>query len=134
MGWEKRGSRRYYYEKKRRGTRVFSEYWGCGEEAQIVDQFETANRNIRRTMRDEVQMEQQNEKAIERKLEAVDTLLAGIVHLILLEAGYHKHKGQWRKRRHEKKATASEDTRSVERDQGITEADGEEREPRPGGR
>ena len=39
MGWERRGSREYYYKKEREGSRVKSVYVGSGEIAHMVRRF-----------------------------------------------------------------------------------------------
>jgi hypothetical protein len=44
----------------------------------------------------------QAEAEIDRQLADVESALAAMTHATLFAAGYHKHKGQWRKKRHEK--------------------------------
>jgi hypothetical protein len=44
----------------------------------------------------------QAEAEIDRQLADVESVIAAMTHATLFAAGYHKHKGQWRKKRHEK--------------------------------
>lgn len=99
MGWEKRGSGQYYYQKKRVNGRVVSQYVGSGilaEASQMLDQAEKGKRDLEK-------IEQQAEKERVAALDqAVDQNLVSIGELIestLIAYGYHKVKGEWRKKR-----------------------------------
>lgn len=41
MAWEKRGNRSYFYQKKRIGGKVKSEYVGAGEVAELIARRES---------------------------------------------------------------------------------------------
>jgi hypothetical protein len=92
MAWAKRRNKTYYYHNVRHGDRVISHYLGAGPE---VNQF----------LQDQ-QRRHQAEQQRRRDLEALDaeldqlyTLFQNLHDAGLLLAGYHTHKGQWRKRR-----------------------------------
>ena len=99
MGWERRGNHRYYYRKRRQGGRVVSEYVGAGEHGAAA-----ARRDVlARADRERMQQEQIRERERLLALEQAGADAEDHVHLVmrawLLAAGYHTHKGQWRRRR-----------------------------------
>ena len=104
MGWETRRGKTYYYRKERVGKRVRSVYVGGGETAAVIAQFEAMQaedaalkRELARREREELQAQDALEDAIVNDVcSIIDTLTSGA----LLAAGYHTHKGQWRRKRH----------------------------------
>ncbi len=97
MGWE-RG--RYYTRSRKVGGRVVREYVGAGRVAELVAQLDALQRQ-----------EREAKRAAWREVKAeLDALEAGVVGLIRLTdlvaaaalraAGFHQHKGQWRRKRH----------------------------------
>lgn len=99
MGWEKRGSGQYYYRKKRVNGRVVSEYVGAGilaEATQLVDQMESENNELQRQKeKDEKEQAAAIDGAVDQNLESIGELIKGV----LIDHGYHKVKGEWRKKR-----------------------------------
>src|SRR5207249_859123 len=57
-------------------------------------------RRDRRAMRDADHATRQAEAEIDRQLADAESALAELTQATLFAAGYHKHKGQWRKKRH----------------------------------
>lgn len=108
MGWEQRNNKRYYYRKVRYGARVVSEYVGSDETAHLLDSLAQMTRerdNQQRAQEQAViaQMERR-ESADGEVFEAVEAL----TEATLLVKGFHRHKGTWRKKRHETTGTAKE--------------------------
>lgn len=134
MGWEQRGGGSYYYRKEREGGRVRSKYMGNGVLGQICAENDRDEQRDRTAKRDADHATRQTEAEVDRQLADAESAIVAITDAALLAGGYHKHKGQWRKRRHEKKATASEDTRSVERDQDTAQSNGRRQGTGPAGR
>lgn len=98
MGWERRGNRRYYYRKRRQGGQVVSEYVGAGELAETTAALDALERDLR-------QAEQRRWEAIQAadaQVDQVADLVQALIHAILLATGHHTHKGQWRKKRHDR--------------------------------
>jgi hypothetical protein len=102
MGWEKRSGRSYYYRKVREGGRVRSKYVGSGIVAQICGEDDIDKRRDRAAQRAADHATRQAEAEIDRQLADVESGLAAMAHATLSAAGFHKHKGQWRKKRREK--------------------------------
>jgi hypothetical protein len=48
----------------------------------------------------------QAEAVMDRQLADAESALTAITHATLVAAGFHKHKGQWRKKRHENQTNA----------------------------
>ena len=99
MGWEQRGSRSYYYRKTREGGRVRSEYMGGGVLGKICAETDRDEQHDRKAERDADHATQQVDAEIDRQLKDAEVALGTIVNSALRAAGYHKHKGQWRKKR-----------------------------------
>ena len=106
MGWEKRRNEFYYYRKKRVNGRVCSEYVGRGDVAQISVEIIQDKQLKRKTEREARHCARQTEAEIDRQLANVDAAIYAITDAKLSAEGYHKHKGQWRKR-HAAKAISS---------------------------
>jgi len=106
MGWEKRGFGQYYYRKKRVNGRVVSEYVGAGilaEATQTLDQMESENRELQRQIeKDQKEKAAAVDQAIDQNLESIGKLIESV----LLEHGYHKARGEWRKKRAQPKSKA----------------------------
>jgi hypothetical protein len=103
MGWERRGGGSYYYRKERRGRRVRSKYVGIGVFAQICAENDRDDRRERATIRNTERAMRQTQGEIDRQLAATEAVINALTNAVLYAAGYRKHKGQWRKRRHETK-------------------------------
>ena len=99
MGWEQRNGHKYYYRKKRLNGQVQSEYVGAGHLAEICAEQDEYERWLEKEKRDAERSTRQAEAEIDRQLDAVESTLATLTGAILRSAGFHKHKGQWRKER-----------------------------------
>jgi hypothetical protein len=104
MGWEtrKRGGR-YYTRSRRVGGQVLREYVGggvLGEIAALEDEYERQRREQQAAYERE---EHEQLQALTAPAEELCDAVEVIAHAALLTSGYHKHKGQWRKRRDTKK-------------------------------
>ena len=99
MGWEKRGSGLYYYQKRRTGDRVISKYVGGGALAQAVAAIDALDRERRElewaAWRKQREVILEDDRMVDRAGDAVRAL----VRSWLLAQGYHTHKGQWRRKR-----------------------------------
>ena len=96
MAWETRHGRLFYYRKVREGKRVRSIYMGDGAAAEQCS--EEVHAKHRRQQQERVSRESEN--AIERQFAALDREISTITKTTLTTAGFHQHKGTWRKKRH----------------------------------
>ena len=103
MGWERRGNRLYRYEKVRVGGRVVSVYAGSDRDgrAGLTDE---AERRKRTEERERIKQERERIEAIEREAIGTERLAGEVLAAVLTRAGYHHHRGQWRKTRRPKQS------------------------------
>jgi len=99
MGWEQRGSRRYYYRKKRRAGKVRSEYIGAGPVAELWASIDESEHQEHAVKRNADRRTRQAEAEIDRQLDDLESAIVSITAATLCAAGFHNHKGQWRKKR-----------------------------------
>lgn len=107
MGLEQRHDGKiYYYRKRRVGGHVVSEYvgkGGAGEFAQMLYAFAQEDRRLLQRLnaarRDQRLAKQADERAATRAVDDIAGQCDELARLLLLAAGYHQHRRQWRKRR-----------------------------------
>ena len=99
MAWESRNGRRYYYRTKRVDGRVIKVYLGSGKAAQQAAAEDTAAKAVR--ARDAAELTALQASLIEA--DQITTEAAAGVNLLLeaelLAMGYHKRRGEWRRKR-----------------------------------
>src|SRR5688500_3352933 len=100
MGWEQRGNRLYYYQKKRQGHRVVSEYVGYSSLATLIAELDHEEREDNLQVQAQQRAQKSAFKEIGADMEVLTTIVRALVHATLLTSGYHPHKGQWRKKRY----------------------------------
>ena len=94
MGWERRGGRRYYYRKERRGNVVRSFYipdLAAGLADLVDSQSRAQSAEVRRVIA--------ADRAEGDRIVAACSSIRGAVRAWLLAAGFREHKRQWRRRR-----------------------------------
>ena len=99
MGWEVRRGRKYYYRSRRVDGRVVKEYFGSGaaaEEAARIDATAAAEKRRQRERLHEFITELAE---INRRLDAQDVIVDAAVEAYMTAGGYHKCRGEWRKKR-----------------------------------
>jgi len=99
MAWERRGSNLYYYQSKRVDGRVRKKYVGTGDVAQAIAHADESIRRSRAARSERARVELEEAKTLasagQELCEAAEILAVAQ----LVAAGYHRHKGQWRRRR-----------------------------------
>ncbi len=99
MAWESRRGGQYYYQKKRIGGRVVSEYVGVGAFAQALSCLEAADQTERAVEQEWKREARRREEEADAALDAVTDMATILTTAALLAAGCHTHRGQWRRRR-----------------------------------
>lgn len=99
MGWKTINGRRYFYRSVREGGRVKTQYVGAGERGLLMSLLHSEDRAERLADRIERRAEREEsaaeETAVAEWFDAVQT----VADAAMVAAGYHKHKGQWRRKR-----------------------------------
>ena len=100
MAWQVRGRRRYYY-RSRRGPdgKVKKEYVGKGIKGSLAEAGDEATRVARRIQREEIQAIDNAVASLKALMLELETGAREMTHGVLLAAGFHQHRGNWRKRR-----------------------------------
>src|SRR5215208_7666470 len=99
MGWEERRGRPYYYRSLRVGKRVRKEYVGGGPLGQLAAQIDELKRLQRKE--EEASCKEERER-LERSagfLCEMEEAAEILTRAQLLAAGFHKRKGEWRRKR-----------------------------------
>jgi hypothetical protein len=99
MGWKQIGNHRYFYLSKREGDRVVSEYVGRSEAGGLMAHIKQLDRVERDERRAEEQAEREAAEREEREIAAWFDGIEAVATGAMLAAGFHKHHGQWRRRR-----------------------------------
>src|SRR5687767_2732684 len=99
MAWEDRNGNRYYYRKHREGGSVVSEYVGAGYAGELAEIFDMEDHQEADYKRRKLRKQKRQAAAIDAQAGEVEKITRAITRAYLLLAGYHTHKGQWRKRR-----------------------------------
>lgn len=101
MGWEKRGNSKYYYRKRRNGSRVVSEYIGTGLPAYLSMELDREEKMEATYKREKLRAYKREALAIDQEVLNYTRAVNGVLRALLLMSGYHPHKGSWRRKRNE---------------------------------
>ncbi len=99
MGWERRGNNQYYYRKHREGSHVRSVYVGQGEIAVLTAQLDEMQREQNETLRARERKEQRAFDTFDQSIDTLSRLSSTLTEAVLMAAGFHQHKRQWRKQK-----------------------------------
>jgi hypothetical protein len=99
MSWEERKGHSYYYRKERDGARVRSVYVGSGETARLIAQLDLIQSDEQEGLSYLARMERERWQVQEAELDALAEMIDAVATGVLLIAGYHTHKRQWRLKR-----------------------------------
>jgi len=99
MGWKTINGRRYYYRSERQGGRVQTTYFGAGEFGSLMARTDEILRAEREAERTERQAEREESDAEERAVSEWFDGVQGVTDEAMMSAGFHKHNGQWRRKR-----------------------------------
>lgn len=100
MGFEaRRNGNLYYYQKRRDGNRVVSEYGGSGKVADFAERRAEIDRRHKQQEREQARAERMSLIEIDKTLDTFGSMVDTLMTAELLMSGYHQHKRQWRRRR-----------------------------------
>lgn len=99
MGYEKRGGNEYYYRKRRVNGRVVSQYIGGGDLARFTYELDQADRELERIDQADRQEARTESILLDKQVEIDLKTINEAIESELVNAGYHKVTGLWRKKR-----------------------------------
>jgi hypothetical protein len=100
MGWESRGGKTFYYTRTLRvGGKVVRTYFGSGAMARQAAADDRRRRVEEMKIRRQEALERVQRRKISDMLDAQGKAIDVIFRIGMADLGYHKHRGEWRRRR-----------------------------------
>jgi hypothetical protein len=99
MGWKTINGRRYYYKSERDGGRVKTTYFGARESGLLISLLELEDRAEREAELEARRAEREESDAEDRAVSSWFDDVQAVADAAIVAAGFHKHKGQWRRKR-----------------------------------
>ena len=98
MAWETRNGKGPYYTRRRRENgRVVREYIGTGPQAEQAAQEDADARANKALCAAAWKAEKETAEALDQAVESLDQGCDQLLAFVLEQAGYHYHRGEWRK-------------------------------------
>ncbi len=105
MGWEQG---KYYTRSRKVNGRVVREYVGGGEVGALVAQFDAIERERRTYERECWRIEKEQIETLDEPVAKVCEMADLVAKAALVAAGFHQHRGEWRRRRVKKTSQEQE--------------------------
>ena len=99
MGWKYINGREYYYRCEREDGQVTTTYLGAGDLGLLAELLDAEERGEREAEREAALVEREEAEAEERAVAAWFDRVQAVADAAMVAAGYHRHKGQWRRKR-----------------------------------
>ena len=101
MAWEQRGGNLYYYQGEREDGRVRKKYIGPSgaEIAELIAHADETMQRSRAERRRRVRAEIEEAEGLATMAEGAEVATEVLALSQMLAAGYHKRKGEWRRKR-----------------------------------
>ena len=104
MGWELRGKRQYYYQKRVVDGHVCSIYRGGELAADLWAKLDAHKRTAKKMEAEAFLHSREAYAAQGRAVAQADEMIQAIVDACLVSHGYRRHRGVWRKKRKDNEA------------------------------
>ena len=100
MAWEERNGKLYYYQSERDETgKVRKRYVGSGEVAELIAHADATIQRVREQRREKDREELEHMQNFISQAIELDEAVEAVVRAHLAGAGFHRHKGEWRRGR-----------------------------------
>ena len=99
MSLERRNGQLYYYRSVRDGQKVRKIYVGAGETARLSHEEDELSKAERKERREREKEELERLEALSAPLKELSEAAEILTHAHLIAAGYHRHKGEYRRAR-----------------------------------
>lgn len=96
MGWEKG---RYYTRSRKVNGRVVREYVGGGKVGALAARLDAIGRERREAESEAWRIEREEMEALDAAVDKLCQLADVIAKAAMVAAGFHRHRGEWRRRR-----------------------------------
>ncbi len=101
MAWETRRGRQYYYRKVREGRRVRSIYVGADEHACFIAELDARCKQSCTEEHADARRARESLEVADTQIESILSIIGTLTEGMLLAAGFHTHKREWRQTRYE---------------------------------
>src|SRR5262249_29757460 len=99
MGWKTINGHRYYYKSRRVGGRIETIYFGAGESGSLMAQIDAIDRLAKAAEREKERDVREESDSEEQAVASWFDHVQAVADAAMVEAGFHKHRGQWRRKR-----------------------------------
>ena len=99
MAWERRGSNLYYYQSERVDGRVRKKYVGTGDVAEAIAHADGTIRRTRDVRRERGRARLEEARGLAAAGDELHEAAEILARAQMVAAGYHRRKGEWRRRR-----------------------------------
>jgi hypothetical protein len=99
MGWKTINGGRYYYRAERVGDRVQTTYFGTGKFGSLMARTDEILKAEREDKRRECRAEREESALEEKSISDWFDGVQAVADAAMVAAEFHKHKGQWRRKR-----------------------------------
>jgi hypothetical protein len=99
VAWERRGGNLYYYQVEREDGRVRKRYIGAGEVAETIAHADETIRRTRAERRERARTELEEARCLALAGAELHQAAEILARAQMVAAGYHRRKGEWRRRR-----------------------------------
>jgi hypothetical protein len=99
MGWKTINGHRYFYKSERVGGQVKSTYFGAGEAGTLMAEMVALERLESAADREEIREQREEFMAEETAITKWFDGVQAVADAAMIAAGFHKHKGEWRRKR-----------------------------------
>jgi hypothetical protein len=100
VAWEERNGKLYYYQSERDETgKVRKRYVGSGEVAELIAHADATIQRVRAERREKDREELEHMRSLMSQVLELDEAVEAVVRAHLTCAGFHRHKGEWRRGR-----------------------------------
>ena len=96
MAWE---NGRYYTRSRKVNDRVIREYVGSGKVGELAAQLDAMEREQREYEREAWRLEREAIEAFDEAVAKVCQMADIVARAAMVAAGFHRHRGEWRRRR-----------------------------------
>lgn len=107
MAWEERNGKSYYYQKRREGGQVVSQYIGTGYLATLAAQLDQIEQQRQADAREQWHRQQAKQAALDSEIAEYTRLVQTLTAAVLLASGCHRPKRQWRVKREQRRDRAT---------------------------
>jgi hypothetical protein len=99
VAWERRRDNLYYYQSERKDGQIRKKYIGTGDVAHAIAHADETIRKTREARLERERVELEEARCLASAADELHEAAEILANAEIVAAGYHRHKGEWRRRR-----------------------------------